>query len=85
MNFQIIDVMPFISIVAFIFTDQCGIRKTTWHLEPEIMSALNHCTSKLLTLLGIKGGALGDRLKIIMELVGTMLLKIKSLFHESYK
>ncbi|KAK7137425.1 hypothetical protein R3I93_017494 [Phoxinus phoxinus] len=44
-------------------------RTTTVLLEPKFMSALDRHTPKLLTLFRAKGGALGRRLEIIMELL----------------
>ncbi|KAJ7996463.1 hypothetical protein DPEC_G00237330 [Dallia pectoralis] len=44
-------------------------RTTTKHLEPKFMSALDRHTPKLLTLFRAKGGALGRRLGMIIELL----------------
>lgn len=62
--------IPFVSFVAFVFQINAEFQRTTTVLlELEFMSALDRHTPKLLTLFRAKGGALGKRLEIIMELL----------------
>lgn len=57
-----------VSLVAFLFQISAEFQRiTTVHLEPKFMSGLDLHTPKLLKLFHAKGGALGERLKIIME------------------
>ena len=75
-----------LSLFAFVFQISAEFQRiTTVHLEPKFMSALDRHTPRLLTLFRAKCGALGAKLKRILEQLEVPYFLREALFHKIFK